>query len=66
MRVFENRGLGRVFWSKRAEVTAQWRKLHIEELSVLYISPNIFRVIKSRRRNWAGHFARMGRGELYT
>jgi len=38
----------------------QGRRLHIEELSDLYASPNIVRVIKSRRMRWAGHVARMG------
>jgi hypothetical protein len=39
-----------------------WRKLHNEELHSLYSSPNIVRVIKSRRMRWAGHVARMGQG----
>ena len=30
-----------------------------EELHSLYPSPNIVRVIKSRRLRWAGHVARM-------
>jgi hypothetical protein len=38
----------------------EWRKLHNEELNDLYCSPNIVRVIKSRRMGWAGHVARMG------
>jgi hypothetical protein len=38
----------------------EWRELHNEELNGLYASPNIFRVIKSRRIRWAGHVARMG------
>ena len=42
------------------EVTGEWRKLHIEELNDLCFSPNIVRVIKSRRVGWAGHIARMG------
>jgi hypothetical protein len=42
------------------EVTEEWRKLHNEELSDLYCSPNIVRVIKERRMRWAGHVARMG------
>jgi hypothetical protein len=60
--MFENRVL-RIFGPKRDEVTREWRKLHNEELYNLYCSPNIVRVIKLR---WAGHVARMGRGEVYT
>jgi hypothetical protein len=41
-------------------VTAEWRKLHNEELRDLYSSPSINRIIKSRRMRWAGHVARMG------
>ena len=52
--------LRRIFGPKREELTEQWRKLHNEELSDLYCSPNIVRVIKSRRIRWAGHVARMG------
>jgi hypothetical protein len=62
LRVFENRVLGRVFGSKRDEVTWEWRKLHNEELSDLYSLPNIVRVLKSRRMRWEGHVARMGEG----
>jgi hypothetical protein len=62
LRVFENRVL-RIFAPKRDEVTGNWRKLHNEELHTLYSSPNIVRVIKSRRMRWAGHVARMGRRE---
>ena len=65
LRVFENRVLRGIFGSKRDEVTGEWRKLRNEELNDLYCSPNIFRVSKSRNR-WAGHEARMGRGEVYT
>jgi hypothetical protein len=42
------------------EVTGEWGRLHKEELNDLYCSPNIVRVIKSRRMRWAGHVARMG------
>jgi hypothetical protein len=41
-------------------VTGGWRKLHIEELHNLYSSPNIIRIIKSRRMRWAGHLAHKG------
>ena len=60
--MFENRVLRRIFGSKRDEVTGEWRKIHSEELNDLYCSPNIVRVIKSRRMKWAGHVARMGKG----
>jgi len=60
LRVFENMVLRRIFGSRRGEVTGEWRRLHNEELNGLYSSPNIVRVIKSRRMRWAGHMARMG------
>jgi hypothetical protein len=49
-----------LFGPKRDDVTGDWRKLHNEELHNLYSSPNIIRMIKSRRMRWAGHVARMG------
>jgi len=49
LRVSENRVLRRIFGPKRGEVTGEWRKLHNEEIGELYCSPNIVRVIKSRR-----------------
>ena len=60
LRVFENMVLMRIFGPRRDEVTGEWRRLHNEELNDLYSSPNIVRVIKSRRMRWAGHVARMG------
>jgi hypothetical protein len=57
LRVFENRVLMRIFGPKRDEVTGEWRKLHNEELHNLYSSPSIIRIIRSRRRRWAGHVA---------
>jgi hypothetical protein len=58
--VFENRVLRRIFGPKRGEARGDWRRLHNEELNDLYSTPNIVRVIKSRRVRWAGHVARMG------
>jgi hypothetical protein len=52
--------LRRILGPKRDEVTGEWRRLHNKELYALYYSPNIIRVIKSRRLRWAGHVARMG------
>jgi hypothetical protein len=49
-----------IFGPKRDEATGEWRRLRNEELDDLYSSPNIIRVIKSRRLRWAGHVARMG------
>jgi hypothetical protein len=59
LRVFENEVLRKIFGPKREE-DGSWRKLHNDELHSLYFSPNIVRVIKSRRMRWAGHVARMG------
>ena len=62
LRVFENRTLRRIFGPKRDEITGEWRKLHEEEMYSLYI----IRASKSRIIRWAGHVARMGRGEVHT
>ena len=61
LRVFESRILKRIFGTKRCE-NGEWRKLHNKELHTLYRSPNIVRVIKSRRLRWAGNVARMEEG----
>jgi len=60
LKVFENMVLRRIFGPTRDEIKWEWRRLHNEELNDLYSSPNIVRVIKSRRKRWAGHVARMG------
>ena len=57
--MFENMVL-RIFGPRRDEVTREWRRLHNEDVNNLYSSPNILRVIKSRRMRWAEHVARMG------
>ena len=59
LRVFENMVLT-IVGPRRDEVTGEWSRLHNDELNDLYSSPNIVRVIKSRRMRWHGHVARMG------
>ena len=53
--------LRRIFGPMRDE-NGEWRRLHNEELHILYRSPNIVRVINSRRLRWAGHVVRMEEG----
>jgi len=45
---------------KRGEVVGGWGILHEEGLHNLYASPNIVRMIKSRKIRWVGHVASMG------
>jgi hypothetical protein len=52
LRVFENKVLRRIFVLERDEVTGEWRRLHNKELYALYSSPNIIRMIRSRRQRW--------------
>jgi len=49
LKVFQNRVLSGIFGPKKNEATREWRKLHDMELSGLYCSTIIIRVIKSRR-----------------
>jgi hypothetical protein len=61
LRVLENRVLKRIFGLKREEVAGEWRRLNDEELHNLYVSPNIIRVIKSRRDERGGTCIKHGR-----
>jgi hypothetical protein len=58
LRIFENRFVRKIFGPKRDEVTGEWRKVHHEDLTDLYSSPNIIWVIKSRRIRGARHVVR--------
>ena len=49
MKLFGNRVLRRIFGPKRGQLTGEWSRLHYKEVNDLCSSPNIFRVIKSRR-----------------
>jgi hypothetical protein len=54
--------LNSIVFGPETEEDGSWRKLQNDELHSLYSSPNIVRVIKSRRLRWAGHVARRGKG----
>ena len=66
LRVFGSGVLRRIFESRGDEVRRKWRKLPNEELSDLYFSPKIARVIKSRTVRWTGSVARWGLGRAYS
>jgi hypothetical protein len=53
--------LRKIFGPKKEE-DGSWRKLHNDELHNLFSSPNIVKLIKSRRMRWVGHVACMGEG----
>ena len=61
LRVFENRISTRIFGP---QLGCEWgvERLHNEKINILYHSPNIVRMIKSRRFKWAGHVAKMEEG----
>jgi hypothetical protein len=65
LRVFENSVVRIIFGSKRDKVTGDWRKLHDEKLHNLYSSPNLIRMLKSRRMRLTGHAARKGRRGMH-
>jgi hypothetical protein len=52
--------VSKIIETKREEVAGGWRSLHNEELHNLYTSPNIIRMIKSRKMRWRGHVVCMG------
>jgi hypothetical protein len=58
---FEKKVLRRIFGHRREEVAGDSRRLHNEKLHNVYTSPNIIRVINSRRVKWMEHVARVGR-----
>jgi hypothetical protein len=66
LRVFENGFLQRTSGTKWEDEKGEWRKLHSEELHIVYSSPDIIIQIKSRRVRWAGHVARMGEEQKGT
>ena len=61
LRVFENRIPRRIFGPKGDE-NGEWRRLHNEEFHILYRSPNIARVVKSKRLRFASHVAILEEG----
>ena len=61
LRISENRIQRRIFGLK-TDTNGEWRRLHNGEVKGLFSSPNIDRMIKSRRLRWAGHLAKMEEG----
>jgi hypothetical protein len=59
VRMFEKRLLRRTFGPSRDETIRSWRKLH-EGLHNVFSSPDVVKMIKSRRVRWEDHVARMG------
>jgi hypothetical protein len=65
LRVFENSVLRRIFGPKRVDGVS-CRELHNDEINILYSSPNIVRVIETRKIRWAGHVTRIGDGRGFS
>jgi hypothetical protein len=61
--VFENRVLSRVFGPERDEMIGDWRKHNDKELHNLSSSPNVIKMIKTKKMRWEGHAARKGENE---
>jgi hypothetical protein len=57
--VLENRVFRKIFGTKRKEVTVGWRKMYTEEMDNLYSSPDVIRMINSRRMRWMWHMAQI-------
>ena len=58
--MFEYRVVRKIFGPVRKDIIGDWRKLHNEEFCILYCSPDIIWVIRSRMMRWVGHVAHMG------
>jgi hypothetical protein len=52
-------------WTEEDESVEGWRTFHKEELHDFELSPDIIKMMKSRRMRWAGNVARMGRRGLH-
>jgi hypothetical protein len=61
LRIAEYAIRGARFGPKREEVAGDWRKLHNKEIHNLCASPDVIRVMKSRRVKWIGHVACIGK-----
>ena len=66
LRTFKKWVRRKIFGPKRDEITGDWRRLHNKELYNVFSSPNVIRVIKSRRMRRAGHVAWVERGGVST
>jgi hypothetical protein len=65
IRIFDNKVLRRIFGPKKNEIIGGCRKLHNAELHYMYSSPNIIRMMMSRKMIWAEHVALMGRRGMH-